>query len=97
MSLSIRVGIFIYYCRFLVFSLLVDSSISFFELYCCVLHRLDGECVRLELGGLRAVCHGDDDVDAACRCRDVVLRVGHLGAAAVSLDLDLCETPALIE
>ena len=84
-------------CSFLVFSLLVDSSISFFELYCCVLHRLDGECVRLELGGLRAVCHSDDNIDAACRCRDVVLRVENFGAAAVCLNLNIRETPALIE
>lgn len=90
-------GTFIYDCSFLVFSLSVDICISFFELYGCVLHRLDGECVRLELGGLRAVCHGDDDVDAACRCRDVVLRVGNLGAAAVCLNLNIREAPALIE
>lgn len=90
-------GTFVYYCSFLVFSLSVDICISFFELYCCVLHRLDGECVRLELGGLRAVGDGDDEVDAACRCRDVVLRVENFGAAAVSLDFDLREAPSWIE
>ncbi len=73
------------------------KDICYSNIHCLVCHRLDCEFVGTELGGLRAVGHGDDDVDAACRYRDVVLRVGDLGAAAVSLDFDLREAPSWIE